>query len=86
MNTWQVLRRLRSRREDTRIERLRQVLRQPGRELVLQHRGKRGHAYVISPDNVPVRDEDAATLIRRKLVTERSAGLFPGFTQSWIGN
>jgi len=85
MNTWQVLRRLRSRREDTRIERLRQVLRQPGRELVLRHHGK-GHEFRISPDNILVRDEDAALLIRRRLVTERSAGLFPGFTQSWIGN
>jgi hypothetical protein len=85
-NTWQVLRRLQGRREEQRIERLRQALRRPGRELVLQHRGKRGHEYRISPDNIPVRDEDAATLIRRRYVRERSPGLFSDQPQSWTAN
>jgi len=83
-NTWQVLRRLQGRREEQRIERLRQALRRPGRQLVLHHLGKRGHEYRISPDNIRVHDEDAAALIRRRYVRVHSAGLFFDMAQSWV--
>jgi hypothetical protein len=80
--TWQTQRRRWSRWDEQRITKLRQTLRRPGRELVLQHLGK-GHEFRISPDNIRVRDEDAATLIGRKYVHPRSAGLFPDQPQSW---
>jgi hypothetical protein len=82
---WQSRHRHRARAEERRLAALREALRRPGRELVLQHLG-RGHEYRISPDGIRVRDEDAATLIRRRLVRVHSAGLFPDQPQSWTCN
>ena len=86
METWRTQRMRRGKREERRIELLRQTLRRPGRELVLHHLGKRGHQYRISPDNISVKDEDAATLVRRRYVRARSPGLFPDQPQSWTTN
>ena len=85
-DTWRTRRRHQAQREERRIAQLREALRRPNRELVLQHLGKRGHEYRISPDNIPVRDADAATLIRRRYVRVRSAGLFFDMAQSWVAN
>jgi hypothetical protein len=82
---WQSRHRHRARAEERRLAALREALRRPGRELVLQHLG-RGHEYRIAPDGIQVRDEDAAALIRRRYVRVRSAGLFFDTAQTWTAD
>jgi len=80
---WQAKRTRWGRSEEQRIGFLRQVLRRRRARLVLEHRGKQGHQYVIEPAGVRVSDAEMAVLIRRKLVRVLDRGLFD-IPQSWV--
>jgi hypothetical protein len=86
METLRVRRRRWGRNEEQRIGFLRKPLRAPRAKLVLEHLGKHGHRFAIVPAGVRVSDEEAATLIRRRLVRVCDAGLFSDAPQSWTSN
>jgi hypothetical protein len=86
MNTWQTRRTRWGQSAEQRLAWLRIALRRPGAKLVLEHSGKHGHQFRIVPANVRVSDEEARTLIRRRLVRVHDPDLFNDQPQSWTCN